>query len=309
MTMENKLYLVTGGTGAMGSILVHRLISSGKRVRVLTLPGDPCVSRLKDIDVEIRYGDISKPEDLKRICEDVHTVLHLAAVIISNDESVFDRINIEGTRNLLHEAKLSSVSHFIHVSSASVVYPRVTPYSLSKRVAERFVKESKVPWTIIRPTLVYGKSGGLEFDMFLDYLDRFPIIPFIGNGTALKRPVYVEDIIDGFIKLIDSGRGLGKIYNFSGRNNISIINFARLCLVLLNKPDKKIIHIPTFIYMILAFFLKKVMKNPPLKWNVIAGVIQDADLDPREAIEDLQYNPSSVMERLPECFPRKRVRK
>jgi hypothetical protein len=46
------------------------------------------------------------------------------------------------------------------------------------------------------------------------------------------------------------------------------------------------------------------MKRPPLRWQVIAGMTQDADLDPSEARRDLGYRPSNVRERLPACFPR-----
>ncbi len=95
------------------------------------------------------------------------------------------------------------------------------------------VRESGVPWTIVRPTLVYSEDGGLEFKMFLDYLLKFPFIPFIGQGEAIKRPVYVQDLVDAFRKnLVAIPEGTGKIYNFSGKNAISIIDFARLCLLL-----------------------------------------------------------------------------
>jgi hypothetical protein len=56
--------------------------------------------------------------------------------------------------------------------------------------------------------------------------------------------------------------------------------------------------------MIIAKIMARVMKNPQLKWQVIAGITQDANLDPSSAIEDLGYCPAKVSERLPACFPR-----
>ena len=50
---------------------------------------------------------------------------------------------------------------------------------------------------------------------------------------------------------------------------------------------------------------EKFMKNPPLKWNMIAGVVQDADLDPSQTINDLGYEPHDLVEQLRQCFPRK----
>jgi NADH dehydrogenase len=189
----NSTILITGGTGAIGSVLVNRLVSSGYTIRLLTLAGDPAAAQYENSQfVELRYGDIADCKVLEGICNSVTTVIHMAAIILTENEDDYERINIRGTENILNEAKRSGVTHFIHISSASVLYPKTTAYSLSKRVGERLVRESGVSFTIVRPTLVYGKKGGQEFDTFLSYLKRFPIIPFIGRGGAVKRTVFVE---------------------------------------------------------------------------------------------------------------------
>jgi NADH dehydrogenase len=299
------MILVTGGTGAIGSVLVRELAKRGLRVRVVCLPGDPFMSRVKDCASDIRFADVSRKQDCIAICEGVTTVYHLAAIIISKNESAFARINVEGTRNIVEQAMQSNVGHFVHVSSASVVYLRPTPYSLSKRNAEEIVTKSGLPFTIIRPTLVYGEKGGQEFDMYLDYLRKFPIVPFIGSGSSLKRPVYVEDIISGLLALCDNKASFGKVYNFSGQEALSIADFSRLCLKCLGAGNKPIVHLPVWMCSAIARLMALVMKDPPLKWQVIAGITQDANLDPSEAMADLGYAPKKVSEWLPKVFPRK----
>jgi NADH dehydrogenase len=299
------MILVTGGTGAMGSVLVRMLAKRNERVRVLCMPNDPGVERIKDCAADIRYADVSRRQDCSGVCDDVATVLHLAAIIISNNESVFRKINVEGTRNMVDEAKQANISHFIYVSSASVVYPAPTPYSLSKRAAEKIVKTSGLVYTILRPTLVYGEKGGQEFDMYLDYLRKFPVVPFIGSGAALKRPVYVEDVNAGLLAVCGNKKSFGKTYNLSGGEAISMIGFTRLCLRLLGMEHKPVLCLPVWLCRAIAFLMKLVMRDPPLKWQVIAGIIQDANLDPSEAVTDLGYNPARVSEGLPRVFPRK----
>lgn len=299
----NDLILITGGTGAMGSVLIPKLVARGYAIRVLTLAGDRNAERLRKSGVDVRYGDVARKETLVGICEGVSVVLHLAAIIVTSDDSLYTSINAGGTRNMVDEARAAGVSHFIHISSASVVYPRPTPYSISKRMAEDFVKRSGLSWTIVRPTLVCAKKGGQELDMFLDYLRLFPVVPFIGDGKAVKRPVHVDDIVDGLVKLACRKSGNNAIYNFSGATAISIFDFAKLCLVLMDKPGRRIVSLPVWSCKLLAFAMKLTMKDPPLKWSVIAGMTQDADLDPASAIKDLGYNPSGLEEFLPECFP------
>ena len=300
----NSTILITGGTGAMGMVLVPRLLSAGRPVHVLTLPGDRNAGTLRNLGVEVRFGDIADREACRGICDGVHTVLHLAAIILTDRPALYTAINAGGTQNLVAEAAAAGVSHFIHVSSASVVYPRPTPYSISKRLAESTVKGSPVPWTIVRPTLIYGKRGGQEFDIFLDYLRRFPMVPFIGSGSALKRPVFVEDVADGLVALMLRGTGCNKILNLSGPASISMLDFARLCLTLLGKPGKPIIHLPVFWCRVLAAIMERTMKHPPLKWSVIAGVTQDADLDPSGAMAEIGFSPRGIEKMLPGCFPR-----
>ncbi len=299
------MILVTGGTGVMGGVLVRRLHEAGHAIRVFTLPDDRLISRIEKYAEDIRYGDISKESDVTGICTDCDTIYHCAAIIVTNDESLFSTINVAGTHNLIEDAKREKVNHFIYISSASVVYQKPTPYSLSKRKCEEIVTVSGVPYTIVRPTLVYDKGkGGLEFDMFLDYLKKFIIVPFIGPGTALKRPVFVGDIIDGLVKIVNNEKSFGKIYNFSGGEAIRLKDFSRLCLTSSGMSKKPIIALPVWVCRIAAALMQLVMKNPPLNWQKIAGIIQDADLDPKEAIEDLGYDPGKVTEYLEECFPR-----
>jgi NADH dehydrogenase len=289
----------------MGRVLVETLINRGHKVRVLTLPGDPNASRVEQYGAEVRYGDIGNREDLKGMCEGVEVVYHLAAVIIAYDNAVYQRINVEGTRYCVEEAQRAGVKHFIYVSSASVVYPKSTRYSRSKQTAERIVSHSNLNHTIVRPTLVYAQRGGQEFDLFLNYLRSFPIVPFIGKGQALKRPVHVEDIIEGLLRLPANATAYGKTYNFSGGEVISMIDFARLCLRLMGMERKPILRIPVGVCMVLSAVAGVLIRRSPLRWPVIAGVTQDANLDPIEANRDLGYAPVGVREKLPECFPRK----
>jgi NADH dehydrogenase len=299
------MILVTGGTGAMGSVLVRELAGRNHRTRVVCMPGDPFVSRVRDCCEDIRFADVSDPRACEGICDGIETVYHLAAIIISKEESAFARINVEGTRNIVGQAVRSKVGHFVYVSSASVLYPRPTPYSLSKRNAEEIVISSGLPYSIIRPTLVYGEKGGQEFDMYLEYLKKFPMVPFIGSGAPLKRPVFVEDITQGLLALCDNKEAKGKIYNFSGGEAMSILDFSRLCLKCMGMGKKRIARLPVWLCKVIARMMALVMRDPPLKWQVIAGITQDANLDPSEAMTDLGYAPKKVSEWLPRVFPRK----
>ena len=103
------LALVTGAAGVMGTRLVTRLLRAGWQVRALVLPHDPLRARLESLNCEIREGDVSDAASLAGLCAGVHTVYHLAAVIISHDASVFQRVNRAGTALVVGEDARSGV--------------------------------------------------------------------------------------------------------------------------------------------------------------------------------------------------------
>lgn len=299
------MILVTGGAGVMGSRLVRGLVEAGNRVRVLTLPGDPLVSRLDGLGVDIRYGDVGDRETLEGLCDGVDTVYHLAAILLSRDPALFERVNVGGTRNLVELSVKAGVKHFILVSSISVTYPYTTPYSLSKSACERIVKDqSTMHWTIVRPTLAYNEYGGEEFMMYNDYLKRFPVVPFIGTGRALKNPVHVDDLMRGFLAIANNPNTFGKTYAFSGSEEISIWDLGKEMLRH-QGISKVFVPIPVWICKIIAWVMGATMQKPPLTWNAIAGLTQDANPDWSAAKADFGYDPIGIRAGLLRAFPKR----
>jgi nucleoside-diphosphate-sugar epimerase len=296
------MILVTGGLGVMGSTLVKGLADRGFKVRVLD-NSDRFRSRLNGYEVDIRIGDITKPETLVGCFDGVETVYHLAAVLIVYDPSLFQKINVGGTRSVIDASIKAGVKHFILVSSASVTYQHTTPYSLSKRETERMIKEqTAMKWTIVRPTLAYNESGGEEFNMFLAYLKKYRFVPFIGAGRALKRPVHCDDLMKGFLAIAGNPKAYGKTYAFSGGEAIAIRDMAKLMLRHVGQ-EKVFITIPITLCRLVAFFAERLQKKPILTWNAIAGVMQNADLDNSEARADLDYRPITFREGLQRSYP------
>jgi nucleoside-diphosphate-sugar epimerase len=302
---RSRIALVTGAAGVMGRRLCERLRTRGWAVRGLVLPGEPGQAELGRLGVEVREGDIRDPASLRGICDGVDTVFHLAAIIVSNDVSVFARVNRDGTSNIVAEACAARVGHVIYVSSASVTYPKRTPYAESKLAAEHFVKECGRPYTIARPTLVYDAGGGQELLMFLAYLERFPVVPFIGAGGARKRPVWAEDVVDGLLRIAENPVSHGKTYNLSGAESITMLELSRLLLRQRGRL-RPFVHLPVSVCRFVARVLAACMARPPVTPSAVAGVVNDADLDPVLAVQELGYHPLGVREGLPLYFTRER---
>ncbi len=299
-----RVVLVTGAAGEVGRRLVRRLAADGWQVRGLVLPGDPLRARLEGADCQIVEGDVRQPETLAPAAAGADAVLHLAAVILARDPRDYDAINRRGTSNLVAAAAAAGVRHFVYVSSASVAYPRLTTYGRAKLDAEEVVaNERRFAHTIVRPTLVYDETGGQEFMLFRKYLRRFPLVPFVGPGSARKRPVYSDDVVDGLARIVGNQTCFGKTYNLSGPEAITLRDLGKLVLEL-EGAQRPFLHVPLPICRAIAAVLSRVMRDPPLTPYAVAGFTNDADLDCSQAVEDFGYAPRGVREGLARCLRR-----
>jgi nucleoside-diphosphate-sugar epimerase len=301
--------LVTGASGVLGSRLVQSLAASGWAVRAIVKPGDPFVGRLDGSGARLIEADLERPGGaLAGAFAGVDLVYHLAAIILSPDPTAFERINHQGTAHMVAGAAGAGVKQFVYVSSASVVYPRRTPYGESKLAGETVVKaERRFRHTIVRPTLVYDQDGGQEFLLFWRLLQRFPVVPFIGDGRARKRPVFAGDIVDGLAAIAGNPRSLDRTYNFSGGESVTLEELGRLMLAARGQ-DKRFVHLPVPLCQAAAWALGLALRDPPLTLQGIAGFVNDADLPPDEAMADLGYRPIGVREGLRRYFASQEIR-
>ncbi len=297
------MILVTGGAGVMGSKLTRGLVERGERVRIVALPNDPGAAKLAALNgVEVRSADITDPASLAGAFDGVRTVYHLAAVLVANDPAVYQRVNVDGTLNVVDASLRAGVEHFIFVSSISVTSPKTTPYSLSKREAERIVTgQSGMRYTIVRPTLAYNETGGLEFMMFMNALLKYPVVPMIGRGGALKKPVHVDDLVQGFLAIANNPKAYGKTYPFCGSEEISIRDLGKLMLEH-KGVSKPFIPVPLPVWRVVAMVAERVMKNPPVTWHGVALLSENANPDESEARRDLGYDPIGVREGMRRTF-------
>ena len=283
--------LITGGAGVVGARLCQKFLAKGLSVRVLTLPGQGEIKRLPK-EVEIYYADVTDPKTLKYAFQNVHTVCHLAAVILAKDRSAFERINYQGTRNVLLASKAAGVKRFLMVSSISVTYPVLTDYGMSKFQCEALVKNFGIPYTIVRPTLVVEKTGGAEYMLFVKYLQKAPMVFLPGGGKCLKRPVPTEDLVSGIAQAATSPKALGKTYALAGSKVLSMAEMAEISLERLGM-HKKIHSIPLWLCTILATIKQIFVPGSVSARQALAGFRYDASPEIADAEKDLDYKPGT----------------
>jgi uncharacterized protein YbjT (DUF2867 family) len=212
--------LVAGGTGRLGRDLVARLLAERRSVRLLArTPG-------KSSDVEWARGDLATGDGIAEAVRDVDTVIHAATLSpIASRGGVRpidfftspSTVDIDGTRRLLEASARAGVKHFLFVSIVGLEGSPL-PYSRVKLAGEQLVRESSVPWSVVRATPFYYLTAQM-----LAGLRWLPIWPV---PDVRCNPVDTTDVAEYLVECLDDGKR-GMREEIGGPETASFVEFAR----------------------------------------------------------------------------------
>lgn len=238
--MSVRRNLVTGATGLLGSHVVEQLLARGERVRALVRPGSE-VTWLRDHGVELAEGDLGRPETLPPAIDGSDVVYHCAARVGDwGPWRLYQEAIIDATANVLSACEKVGVARLLHVSSINVYgRPRLKPgqllteddrlgqtkwiwdyYCESKIEAEALVQSSRLPWTIVRPSWIYGPRDRNSLPRVIKAVDAGRAA-MIGRGDNLLNVVYAGDVADGVVRAATAEVGLRRAYNLASEGAIS----------------------------------------------------------------------------------------
>ena len=265
-------FLVTGGAGFIGSHLCERLISAGHHVLCLdnfNTYYDPEIKRnnietaLSSKNYRLIEGDILDWSLLQNVFQKnrFDGIVHLAAragVRPSIQEPrLYQKVNVEGSVNLLELSVRYHIKKFIFASSSSVygnnkkvpfsesdpVDHPISPYAATKKAGELIASTycSLYPISIIclRFFTVYGERQrpDMAIHKFTRLIDQGKEIPVFGDGTSRRDYTYIHDILDGIQNSIDRCNGY-KVYNLGNSRTIELDSLIRLIEKNLGKKAK-----------------------------------------------------------------------
>lgn len=213
------MIFIAGGTGFIGKHLLRALKERGRRARCLVRTPERAALCERE-GFEAVVGDITDRESLRGKLEGVSLVVHLVGIIADRGGMTFEKVHVEGTRNLVDEAKAAAVSHFFYQSALGASLTSRSRYQKSKAEAEEIVKGSGLPFTIFRPSLVIGEKDG--FTAKLEELVALaPVVTIPGEGKSRFQPVYVGDWVKCFLAIIGNESALGKTYELGGPEHLT----------------------------------------------------------------------------------------
>lgn len=255
MSNEQRLMLVTGADGFIGSHLTEALLNRGFRVRALAQYNSfNFWGHLEGMDypgLEIVTGDVRDPDFCRSICRGVDTVFHLAALIaipysyVAPDSYV--DTNIKGTLNICQASRDEKVRRLL-VTSTSEVYgtalyvpidekhPRQpqSPYSATKigadALAMSFYNAFNLPVSIVRPFNTYGprQSARAFIPTVITQIASGASEIKVGDLRPSRDFNYVSDTVAGFLAIADCDEAIGREINIATGSDVSMEQTLRL---------------------------------------------------------------------------------
>jgi uncharacterized protein YbjT (DUF2867 family) len=230
---------IAGGTGFVGGNLVRAL---GDRPVRLLVRSAAKSGPLKKLNVELVEGDITNPASLAGALDGCDVVINLVAIIKERSGVTFDGVIRQGTENVVAEARRAKPGRFIQMSAMGAQDNPAFPYLDAKWHAEKAVEASGIPYTIFRPSVIFGPG-----DEFINTLAKLiksaPVIPVVGSGTSKFQPVNVRDVVDSFVEAIDSDASVNQIYELGGPDILTYEQMLDAIATRLGKQKPKV-HVP-----------------------------------------------------------------
>jgi NADH dehydrogenase len=236
MTESQPIY-ITGGAGFVGNAIQKAL--KGHDLRLLVRQG--AVGQRNPAATYV-VGDVTDAASLMGPMDGCAKVIHLVAIIEEDGEATFDRVIRQGTENVIAEAQRAGIEHFILMSAMGVRNDPRYAYFVAKYRAEEAVKASGIPWTIFRPSIIFGPGDGF-INQLADLVRSAPVVPIVGDGQSLFQPVSVKEVARSFAWAVDHPESIGKTYELGGPD---ILTYDEIIGLIQNQlgTSKRTIHLP-----------------------------------------------------------------
>lgn len=235
---------LTGASGYTGGHLLRALRVRGDEVAALVRPSS-VTSALEESGARLVRGDLADTAALAQLVAGADAVLHVAAVYrtAGHQDRYYREVNVEGTARLLEAALRAGVKRFVHTSTVGVLGHVEHPpadetaalapgdvYQRTKAEAEilalDFGRRQGLPVTVVRPGAIYGPGETRLLKLFRAIArGRYALV---GSGRPFYHPVYIDDLVDGFLLALEREGAVGEAFIVAGPRYVSQRELADL---------------------------------------------------------------------------------
>jgi uncharacterized protein YbjT (DUF2867 family) len=276
--------LVAGGSGFIGSHIVREIRENfpTETVRIMTRRPDSSGTQR-----DLCRGDVTDPSSLPACVREVDVVIQCVQFPNHPVENpsrgwTYERIDGEGTVNLVRASKEAAVRRFVYLSGAGTAPGKPQPWFRAKHRAEEAVRNSGMEYAIFRPSWIYG-PGDRSLNRLVAFTRSLPFVPVIGNGEAKVQPVSVFDLARIVALAVTSATPPNRVFEVGGPQRLSMNEILGTVQKVIGKR-RPLLHTPSGLMKVMSMGMA-ILPNPPLSPSAIDFIQMEERVDPRPAEE------------------------
>jgi len=311
MEAETRRVFVTGATGLVGGALARALVRDGAEVHVLARPSSDR-SALNEVPITWHQGDVTVPSSLARIFDGATWIIHASGFLGKGGvpESVYQQVNVDGTRNVLEETlRMRDAPRVLYVSSPGVLGPITggpatedaplapsNPYERSKAAAEDVARDFAsrgLHVVIARPEFIYGPGDRHVLGLF-KAIARGHFF-YISGGRHFCHPTFIADAVAGMLLCLSRGQP-GEAYHITGPRPVTFRELGETIAHALGVRAPWL-SMPKWSALMgvtgLEVLGRLLARTPPLSRSGVAFFSEDRRFSWQKAYKELGYSPQS----------------
>jgi uncharacterized protein YbjT (DUF2867 family) len=235
--MASEHILVAGANGLLGGSLVRRLREEGRSVRALSRNAKK-LEALAELGAEPFAGDMLDRAAMDRACAGVTQVVSTANNLLGKGATSCNRIDEPMYKTLGAAAKAAGVSRWIHVSARNIAADSPVDYFRVKHRVESIVRDSGVPWVLLRPSAFMDVWAGVLFGE-----EPGPVATVFGRGDRVANFIAISDVISFILAILGNEAVRNEVVEIGGPSEMTLVEFSALIQRAMGVPEKRK-HIP-----------------------------------------------------------------
>jgi uncharacterized protein YbjT (DUF2867 family) len=200
--------MITGATGFIGSHLVRALLEQGHDIIVCVRRPENAKKQWPEITaLEADFSTEHKRSNWLPRLKKVDVVINAIGIIRETGNQTFDALHTRAPVALFRACESTEVKRVIQISALGADENAFSHYHRSKREADQVLRNSRLDWAIIMPSIVYG-PGAKSMALF-KAISALPLIPLIDRGDQPIQPIHIDDMTRAVVELVESASPLG----------------------------------------------------------------------------------------------------
>jgi uncharacterized protein YbjT (DUF2867 family) len=280
------MILVTGGTGFIGHVLVRHLVNNGHEVRLLLRPSPRTPNLPAGIPVEVAVTSLNDERGLKAALRGVDVVYHLAGGERQGGRVDLEKIDIDGTRTLAKVAANARIRRLFYVSHLGADRASAFPVLKAKGIAEEHIRDSGVPYSIVRSSILFGQNDGFTTGLAMLICGSPGFLPLPGKGKTILQPLWIEDLVTCLVWALDDPGTINQVMELGGSEYISLEQIT-LNVMEAIKKRRRLVSWPNPYMRAITILAENISRGFPVFWVDYLAVNRTCNIDSVPRLFDL----------------------